>query len=347
MLAADLAAEISDAEADLRALRDEGANRPGLARLLLFVEGLASCRIDGLAAPVRRLLRDEVALSRGRPPSGAVAAEILSAVAAIRTAVAREDRPGRVAVDDLLGVRSARTEAGVTAARGDGDSTPSEGVRALLADLGAYVGEDRHSPLVQAAVAHAQFEAIRTFAAGNGRTGRALVHLILRRRGTVHTLVPPLSLVLAGARRDYEAGLAAFRGSDAPGGLARSHAAHRWLWTFTAATRRACAGARSFADAALALEASWRDRLGRVRGDSAVERLLAVLPGTPVVTAESAAALIGRSEVVTGQAIRRLVERGVLSQRDPRRRRYRLFEAKQATALFVEVEQALAGSPPA
>ena len=37
--------------------------------------------------------------------------------------------------------------------------------------------------LMQAAIAHAQFETIHPFVDGNGRTGRVLIHLVLRRRG--------------------------------------------------------------------------------------------------------------------------------------------------------------------
>ena len=60
-----------------------------------------------------------------------------------------------------------------------------------------YVNGDHHPALVQAAIAHAQFETIHPFADGNGRAGRALIHVILRRRGLASRFVPPISLVLA------------------------------------------------------------------------------------------------------------------------------------------------------
>ena len=52
------------------------------------------------------------------------------------------------------------------------------------------------SPVVQAALAHAQFEAVHPFIDGNGRTGRALTHLVLRRRGSAANFVPPISLAM-------------------------------------------------------------------------------------------------------------------------------------------------------
>jgi fido (protein-threonine AMPylation protein) len=40
-------------------------------------------------------------------------------------------------------------------------------------------------------------ETIHPFVDGNGRTGRALIHVILRRRGLAGHVLPPVSLVLA------------------------------------------------------------------------------------------------------------------------------------------------------
>ena len=60
---------------------------------------------------------------------------------------------------------------------------PPEEVPALLDDLVAFCNDDGLPALAQAAVAHAQFETIHPFVDGNGRAGRVLIHLVLRRRG--------------------------------------------------------------------------------------------------------------------------------------------------------------------
>jgi hypothetical protein len=80
----------------------------------------------------------------------------------------------------------------------------------------------------------------------------------------------------------------------------------------------------------------------RVRANSAVELLLDLLPGVPVITVDSAARLIGRSEMRTGEAINRLEVAGVLHQRNIGRQRYRVFEAAGVVDLFTGLERALA-----
>ena len=219
---------------------------------------------------------------------------------------------------------------------------PPEAVGDLLEDLLAYVNGDDHPALVQAAIAHAQFETIHPFADGNGRTGRALIHIILRRRSLATRFVPPISLVLATWSSDYIAGLTAYRRVGPPDSPDRSAGAGTWLRTFAAAANRSCADAEAYATRIDALDAEWRERIGRVRANSAVELLLDVLPGVPVVTVESAARLIGRSEMRTGEAINRLESAGVLRQRNVGKQRYRVFEAVDVVDLFTGLERALA-----
>jgi DNA-binding Lrp family transcriptional regulator len=78
-----------------------------------------------------------------------------------------------------------------------------------------------------------------------------------------------------------------------------------------------------------------------VRKGSATDHLLAVLPALPVLTVATAAELIGRSEQKTNDAVRRLVEAGVLKQTTIGRRN-RAFEAPDLVAAITGFERALA-----
>jgi Fic family protein len=364
-LAADLVADLSDAEAAIRRLNATGTSHvsaEGLARFLLRAESVASSRIEGLDAGPRRLLDAELALTQGGDAGDRVAVEVLANLTAMEAAVAMGSSADTITVDDLLAIhrmlmeRSATPEIGGVARTTQnwiGGSSynpcsaafvppPPDTLEGLLDDLVSYVNDDHHSALVQAAIAHAQFETIHPFADGNGRTGRALIHVILRRRGLAPRFVPPVSLVLATWADDYIAGLTAYRHLGAPDAPERATAAGTWLGTFASAVHRSCHDAESYAAEIDALDARWRAQLGRVRANSAVELLLGVLPGTPMLTVASAARQIGRSEMRTGEAVDRLRVAGVLRQRNVAKQRYRVFEAPEVIDLFTGLERALA-----
>ena len=362
---ADLAADLADAEAAIRQLNTSTTphvSLEGLARFLLRAESVASSKIEGLEAGPRRLLDAEVVLTQGGHAADRIAVEVLANVAAMEAAVELGSSTGTITIDDLLGIhrtlmeRSSMPQIGGvvrTTQNWIGGSSynpcsaafvppPPESLDALLHDLLTYVNGDDHPTLVQAAIAHAQFETLHPFADGNGRTGRALIHVILRRRGLAPRFVPPISLLLATWASDYIAGLTAYRHLGAPDSPERSTGAGTWLRTFATATHRSCHDAESYANEIETLDARWRDQLGRVRANSAVELLLDVLPGVPVITVESAARLIGRSEMRTGEAVNRLEAAGVLRQRNVGRQRYRVFEAADVVDLFTGLERALA-----
>ena len=218
---------------------------------------------------------------------------------------------------------------------------PPELVGYLMDDLIAFSNDDTLPAVAQAAIAHAQFETIHPFVDGNGRTGRALVHLILRRRGLAPRVLPPVSLVLATWSQDYIAGLSATRYR----GRATSNAARAginlWLRCFAGACTRAVDDAASFERQALAIEARWRERLGAVRSQSATDLLLRRLLGAPMVTVNSAADLIARSYVQTNKAITRLVNAGILRQITVGRRN-RAFEVPEIIEAFTALERWLA-----
>jgi len=211
----------------------------------------------------------------------------------------------------------------------------------LLDDLAEFCNSDMLPAVVQAAIVHAQFETIHPFADGNGRTGRALIHLILRRRGLSKRLQPPISLILATRATGYIDGLAAFRYEGAPD-LPEAHAGlNAWVGFFAASCVRAVDDATAFEQRCQEIEMEWRERTGKVRKGSSVDRLLRLLPGTPVLSVKSAIALLESSKPQVNDAIFRLVDAGILTQVNVGRRN-RAFEARGVIDAFADLERRLA-----
>ena len=216
----DVAADISEAEAALVRLNTSGSALAGaeaLARLLLRAESVASSRIEGLVIGGRRLLRADAARQMGEDPSDVTAAEVLGNIDAMVWGVEAVGPGGQITVEILLEahrrllagtrleehggrIRSVQNWIGGSSYNPCSAAfvpPPPEAVAALMEDLCAFCNEDSLPALGQAAVAHAQFETIHPFVDGNGRAGRALMHLVLRRRGLGLRVLPPISLVLA------------------------------------------------------------------------------------------------------------------------------------------------------
>jgi|SRR5580692_4552047 len=360
----DAAADVADAEraiATLDAAAVTLADTEALARLLLRAECVASSRIEGLEVGARRLLRAEAALELGEQSSDVTAIEVLANISAMSSAIQSVSPGDPITVDQLLAfhrtlLAGSRLSAHAGVIRDEqnwiGGSSynpcsaafippPPEYVSGLLEDLCLFCNGDSLPAVAQAALAHAQFETIHPFVDGNGRTGRALIHLVLRRRGLATRTLLPVSLVLATWASDYIAGLDATRYR----GTASSKAAHDglnlWVARFAAAAKRAVDDASSFEARTRALQHDWRRALGAVRADSATDRLLRALPGAPLITVNSAAALVGRSFTAVNQAIGRLLASGILKQTNVGRRN-RAFEAPAVIQAFTDLERQLA-----
>lgn len=115
----------------------------------------------------------------------------------------------------------------------------------------------------------------------------------------------------------------------------------QWIARFTNEFMCACDDAAAFAVTLTGLEQQWRSQVGRVRANSAVEALLAALPGLPVLTVDTAATAIGRSRARTNDAVNTLLEHGVLTQGTPGRRN-RVFEAAGLLDAITGLERRLA-----
>ena len=269
ILDGDVAADVADAEAALVRLDTTAsalADTEALARLLLRAECVASSRIEGLEVGGRRLLRADAARQLGEDPRDLTAEEVLGNIDAMVWGVSAIGMGGRITVDALLGMHR-RLLAGTrleehggrirTVQNWIGGSDynpcsaefvppPPEAVAGLLDDLSAFCNEDSLPALAQAAIAHAQFETIHPFVDGNGRTGRALFHLVMRRRGLGLRVLPPVSLILATWSRDYIGGLTGTRYVGAPGSAEAHAGVNRWIALFASACRRAVEDASRF-----------------------------------------------------------------------------------------------------
>jgi Fic family protein len=355
-----VAADVADAEASIHRLEVGAAallDTEALARLLLRAEAVASSHIEGLEIGGRRLLRAEAAPRLGIPTDDVTAEEVLGNVEAMSWAVTTLADAVAVTVDGILEIhrhllRGTRieTQAGQirTTQNWIGGSSynpcsaafvppPPEDVPRLLDDLCAFCTGDDLPTIAQAAIAHAQFETIHPFVDGNGRTGRALIHLILRRRGLATRVLPPVSLVLATRPNDYIRGLTATRyvgPADSKDALAGYD---EWIGMFAAACTRSVDDAVAFEERIRRIQGNWRSRLGRVRHASAVDLLIGALPGAPIVTVNSAAQLIGRSFERTNEGIRRLTDADILQPLTVGRRD-RAFEAKDVIDAFADLE---------
>ncbi len=209
------------------------ASLEALAHNILRTESMASSRIEGIAVSHERLAR--VAYAGGASQGGdRRAAEVLGNVEAMKRAVEIGAAGGRFAIVDVLDVH--RTLLHDTDDRGiagvirdmqnwiggndynpvgaDYVPPPPEHVQRLLEDLCRFIERYDLAAIVQAAIAHAQFENIHPFVDGNGRTGRALIYTVLGRRGEIASFIPPSASCWGHSRRPTSAASAPTAGAE-------------------------------------------------------------------------------------------------------------------------------------
>lgn len=192
--------------------------------LLLRSESAVSSRIEQLTSSARKVLEAEVT-GRGKGNAALIAANTRQMEQAVERARASVD--GIVDMHRILLAESAPDIAGKLREQqvwiGGSDFSPSgavfvppgaESVEKLMADLGRFMQRTDIPALAHAAVAHAQFETIHPFADGNGRTGRALVHVMLKERRLTTSSALPISAGLLTDSAGYFAALNAYRDGD-------------------------------------------------------------------------------------------------------------------------------------
>ena len=290
-----------------------------LARLLLRTESIASSKVEGMQVDARSLARAEARYDAGQSV-GSTVADVIANVDAMQYAIEDASEHEPLTLERIGDIHRVLLERSRPEIAGDLRETqnwiggndynpcearfvppPPEMVPDLLRNLVAFCNEDVLSPLAQAAFVHAQFETIHPFADGNGRVGRALIHVLLRRRGIALTYVPPISVVFAAERARYRqpavgrSSLAARRCSAGASHrlsvdrsrLNRADKARCWQWD---------QAARGSGDPPTALTRSTQQRVGGSGAPRASDRPgtsplgLSQGPGVRSCTATSAAA---------------------------------------------------------
>lgn len=300
--------------------------RPSLRR-----EAQSTSALEGTFAPLQEVLESDV---EDREGASAEIREILNYIVAAEAAFDWiDERPLTIGLLGQLqgllvqGTPGELADAGrlraiqvVIGARGAAiedarfvPAPPGDRLRAGIDDWLTWVNDPPAgiSPVVQAAIAHYQFETLHPFSDGNGRIGRLLIVLQLMRRGVLEQPILVVSPWFEARRTEYQ---------DALLDLSRSADWDRWISFFATGV---AAAADSTRHRVIALF-EWRQEtiaVARAAGLTGVaERLAGELIGAPVVKAADVAANHGVSQQAAMNALRRLVTLGVLEERRRRGR---------------------------
>lgn len=315
-----------------------------ISRQLLRAESIGSSRIEGLQLSQRRLARallDPASANETVLP-------VLGNVQAMDAAIRLGSSGDFLQPSDVLALHRRLLErtrdsaiAGHVRTTQNWIGGPTWGPRnaefipppetelvSLLDDLCAFMARTDLPATLQAAIAHAQFETIHPFADGTGRVGRALIHVVLRRRGLTPAVVPPVSLVLATNAQRYVDGLTLYRAGDING----------WCLFFVRCLRAATVHARDLNEQLVALRDQWLQAAHHPRRDSATARLIHALPGQPVVDLRTAATILGSSDESARRALNELEAAGILHPLLAGKKKNRIWEAKHLLMLLDNFE---------
>jgi Fic family protein len=333
-LSAELVADSEEAAAEIARFDATGEHTIGaITAVLLRSESSSSSQIEQITASARAIAEAELT---GYGSGNAVG--IVDNMRAMADAV---DRADPVTVEGIAEVQRVLLERhsphlvgwrsepvwiggrGSTPVTADFVAPDHRLIYAALEDLVAFAARDDLPVLPQIALAHAQFETIHPFADGNGRTGRALVHRMLRAKQLTRTSTVPISGGLLVQKNDYFTALGAYRDGDgAP-----------VIDEFNHAALRAVHHGRQLVNRMAALRDSWRATV-KARSDSAAWKILDLLPAHPVIDAETVARHTGAHVNGVRRSVAPLVDAGILISSQHYRSHKQLYRAPAVLELL-------------
>ncbi len=210
---------------------------------------------------------------------------------------------------------------------------PHTEVPPLVTDLAAYISDSAVwvSPVAKAAITHTQFETIHPFTDGNGRIGRALMHLVLRREGRL-PLAVPLSAAIDARRDEYYRSLrpySTFIGDpDDEGRAAAMHASTQYI---ADAVIVAC----DYAEAAARFINDWEHRcaVARLRNRSAAREIIDAMGEAPVATLLFLSEKTDRPRRSVARGLSHLVDIGLIAESRDIESGARVFEIPEVLSV--------------
>jgi Fic family protein len=300
--------------------------------LLLRSESASSSQIENVTAGARAIALAE--LGEGQNVD---ATQVVANVEAMNAAIALADRLDADAILAMQAVLMAHDPAIARRWRtqqvwiGGSSYGPHQAtfvpphhrhIEAAVDDLVTFINRDDVPALVHAALAHAQFETIHPFVDGNGRTGRALVHAMLRAKGLTRHATVPVSAGLLADTNDYFDALTAYRAGEPDAIVTR----------LAEAALMAVANGRQLVAELHAIRDRWQHVI-TARRDAVAWRLADLLVRQTVIDASTVQDELDATSANAHRAIRQLQEAGVITEFSGRKRR-RLWQAGEVlTAL--------------
>ena len=339
VLPASTVALVDEATAELARFDAEmGIEIAPFGSILLRSESAASSRIENLTASAKA-----VALAELGDTSRRNAAEIVANATAMQAAIELADRldaPAILAMHAaLLGQHDPKIAGRWRDAQvwiGSSNYGPHTAsfvpphhsrVPAAIDDLVKFMRRDDLAVLPQAALAHAQFETIHPFPDGNGRTGRALVHCLLRGKRLTRQVTVPVSAGLLTDTDRYFDALTAFRSGDIQPIVER----------FAEASFDSVINGRRLVTELRAIREAWSAAITS-RRQATVWRVLDVVLQHPVLDNALVQRELGVSVMGADAAITELVGIGALEEitGGRRNRRYAAVQVLAALDAFAE-----------
>lgn len=310
----DARAEISRFDAELTAMLP-GTEITPLAAVLLRTESASSSQIENITARAKALALAEL----GHGKFGSNATLVAANVDAMNRAIESSDNitPATIlAIHDILMRGQDHADPGRFRSEqvwiGGSIVSPHtaafvpphhERVGAAIDDLCAFIARTDIPLLAQTAIAHAQFETIHPFNDGNGRTGRALVHAMLKHAGATTRATIPVSAGLLADTGSYFDALTTYREGDPSPIVAR----------FADASFAAIGNGRQLANDLRDLHEQWCE-IVTARRTAAVWKVLPMLLGQPAITSALLQKATGLSQPASDHVIAQLRDAGIITK---------------------------------